>query len=383
MEEYTYVNGKKLRKGFTTGTCATGAALAAFEMLAFQKEVAGVEVALPIGKRVYLPVEEASYTKESGVCFVRKDGGDDIDVTHGLLIGARVFWQEAKEITILGGEGVGLVTKKGLAQPVGTHAINPMPRQMIRDHIQNRLNALSVEKGVLVEVIVPRGEEVSHKTFNPRLGIVGGISILGTTGIVTPMSVEAWQQAISYELQIRRASGYKNILLTPGNYGETFGKDVLKLEPEDMINMSNFVGYCLDESERVGFDKVILIGHLGKLVKVAGGIFNTHSRVADGRIEIILAYAALMGATKEVLFALKEAGTTEEACEILEKHNLQGIYQVLADKIKERAMTYLKYRPRQIQVEAVIFTNQQGLLGSTCFLEDIYRYAKEREEEEC
>lgn len=383
MEEYVYVNGKKLRKGFTTGTCATAAAASAASVLFGGEKVSTILVNLPKGEQVYLSVEDIRIGKNEVIAFVRKDGGDDIDVTHGLLIGAKVSLMEGQEIEIVGGEGVGLVTKPGLAQPVGTHAINPVPRKMILKHIKDIREAFKKShQGILVEIFVPDGEAVATKTFNPRLGIQGGISILGTTGIVTPMSVEAWQTSISYEIQMRYEAGFKNLILSPGNYGEHFGKENLNLLEEDIVNMSNFVGYCLDEGERIGFERIIMIGHIGKLVKVASGIFNTHSRVADARIETLVSTAAILGAPHSLIMDLAHSLTTEEACRIIDEAKFQKIYQVLADKIKNRALTYLKYRSRPVEVEVVIFSSEKGFLASTCDLKQIRPWALEKRNDE-
>lgn len=383
MEEYVYVNGKRLRKGLTTGTCATAAALAAATVLLGSQKVSSVQVTLPRGEKVDLNIEDIRVSKEDVMAFVLKDGGDDIDVTHGLLIGAKVSLIEQDEVKIIGGEGVGLITKPGLAQPVGTHAINPVPRQMIRQHIVDLREAFQKKnQGILVEIFVPDGKKIATKTFNPRLGIQGGISILGTTGIVTPMSVEAWQTSIRYELQMRYEAGFKNLILSPGNYGEHFGKESLGLRTEDIINMSNFIGYCLDEGEGIGFERIIMIGHIGKLVKVASGIFNTHSRVADARIETLVSTAAILGASHKLIMDLANSLTTEDACRRIDEAHFQKIYQVLADKIKEKSLTYLKYRPRFIEVEVVIFSSEKGLLASTCELDKIGLWALEKRNDE-
>lgn len=250
----------------------------------------------------------------AALCSVRKDGGDDIDATHGLLITARVEKRSEPGVSIEGGEGVGWVTKPGLDQSVGAAAINRVPRRMIEEEVLSVGDALGYEGGFRVTVSVPGGEEAAKKTFNPQLRIEGGISILGTSGIVEPMSTQALVDTIALEIRQKAAQGHRNIILTPGNYGTDF----LRTQGMDrwghpIVKCSNFIGDALDACGAEHMQGVLLVGHLGKLVKLAGGIMNTHSRTADCRTELFCTYAALRGAGPELCRALMDCAASD-AC---------------------------------------------------------------------
>ena len=298
MEEFVYIDGKKYRRGYTTGSCSAAAAKAAAIMLSVGKEIDEVYIDTPKGIPLNLKVHDITRTKQSVTCAIQKDGGDDIDATHGMLIYATARWQEEIGITIEGGIGVGRITKKGLGLEIGAPAINKTPLQMIRLEVGR---VIGENKGIHITIFAPQGEEIAKKTFNPRLGIVGGISIIGTTGIVEPMSDEGWKRSLSIELEMKKAQGIENIILVPGNHGERFVADTLQLESKYVVRMSNFVGYMLLECKRIGFKNIILAGHLGKFVKVAAGIFHTHSKVADARSEVMIANLALMGVNDDTI----------------------------------------------------------------------------------
>ena len=293
VDHYIYKNQKKLRCGYTTGSCAAAAAKAAVRMLLTGEEVRQVKLETPKGILLYLEIEEASRTPEQASCAVRKDGGDDIDATHGMLIFATAVRLEKPDVLIDGGKGIGRVTRPGLACPMGEPAINPVPQRMIAESVRQECAAAGYDGGIRVEIWAPQGEAVAKRTYNPRLGIVGGISILGTSGIVEPMSDSALVATIEAELSMSRAAGYQSIVLTPGNYGVDFIEGHTKIDEARVIKCSNFIGEALDLAAQMGFRNLLLIGHIGKLIKVAGGIMNTHSHVADGRLEILTAHGAL------------------------------------------------------------------------------------------
>lgn len=369
MDEYAYVNGKKLRKGFTTGTCATAATAAAISMILNQDIEEKVTVFTANGVEVTMDIKDPSFGELTASAAVEKDGGDDADATHGLLIYSTVtLIPDSNDIEIDGGEGVGRVTQKGLKCDVGMAAINPTPRAMIE---KTARQLLGPNCGAKIIISVPGGEETAKLTYNSRLGIVGGISILGTTGIVNPMSEESWKASITIELTMLYNQGYRSVVLAPGNYGEDFATNVLGIPPHRIVNMSNFVGHVLKEVQRIGFTRVLMVGHMGKFVKVAGGIFSTHSKDSDARMEIIMANLALLGAPVELLEKVDQCITTDAAGTLIEEYHYEEVYQVLVDKMKFRSERLLRNRKPEVSIDVVTFGTETGYLASTQTLEEI------------
>lgn len=369
MDDYAYVNGKKLRKGFTTGTCATAATAAAISMILNQDIEEKVTVSTANGVEVTMNIKNPTFSETTASAAVEKDGGDDADATHGLLIYSTVtLLPDSTEIIIDGGEGVGRVTQKGLKCDVGMAAINPTPRAMIE---KTARQLLGPNCGAKIIISVPGGEETAKLTYNSRLGIVGGISILGTTGIVNPMSEESWKASITIELTMLYNQGYRSVVLAPGNYGEDFATNVLGIPPHRIVNMSNFVGHVLKEVQRIGFTRVLMVGHMGKFVKVAGGIFSTHSKDSDARMEIIMANLALLGAPVELLEKVDQCITTDAAGTLIEEYHYEEVYQVLVDKMKFRSERLLRNRKPEVSIDVVTFGTEAGYLASTQTLEEI------------
>ena len=364
FEHYISAGGKRLRCGYTTGTCAALAAAGAARYLTEGTWPETVSLRTPKGWRVEVPLEACRAEPGRAICAVRKDGGDDVDRTHGARIEAAVALTESPGITIQGGPGVGRVTKPGLDQPVGEAAINRVPRQMIARAVEEVLSAAGYEGGASVVISVPEGEVIARQTFNPRLGIEGGISILGTSGIVEPMSAQAVVDTIALELRQAAAQGEKRLILTPGNYG----LDYLRRQGMDqweipVVKCSNFIGEALDEAVLDGFSEILLVGHVGKLVKLAGGIFNTHSRTADCRAELFCAHAALAGGDKTLCRALMDCSTTDACLARLDEAGLRdpvmaGLLGAMREHLSRRA-------GETCAVGAVLFSNEYGLLGET------------------
>ncbi len=300
-----------LKTGFTTGTCSAVAAKAAARLLFTKKIQNTEEIVLPKGEKVTIPLYNSVCEENKAVCCVKKYSGDDPDVTNGILIYVSVVLTTKPEIKITGGVGVGKVTKAGLEQPIGEAAINKVPRLMIKNAVEEIFSLYGYEGGGEVTISVPEGVEIAQKTFNPRLGIEGGISILGTTGIIEPMSSQAIIDTIKTEMKFKIANEGKNIILTPGNYGLDFIKNTLNIDLSSAVKISNFVGESLDTAQELGFEHILLIGHIGKLVKIAGGIMNTHSRTADCRMEIITANAVYENVDSNVLKDIMAAPTTD------------------------------------------------------------------------
>lgn len=382
MEDYVVKDHKRLRRGFTTGSCAAAAARAA-ALLVFGRagqiergQSLCVELVTPSGAVLTLPVgveEEPRHGEKGGwsvgctaLCSVRKDSGDDPDVTDGALVCARVTLTEDEQgrIRIDGGRGVGRVTKPGLACPVGEAAINPTPRRMIEAEVSRTMEEVGYEGGVLVEISIPAGEELAKKTYNPRLGIEGGISVLGTSGIVEPMSEQALVDTIKVEMNIRKAAGAEYLLITPGNYGETFLKETMKLGDVYTVKCSNFLGEALDYAVELKLRGVLLVAHIGKLVKVAGGIMNTHSRYGDARMEILAAHAARLGASREVAEQLFSCVTTDDAIAVLDRAEAAELRKKTIDSVLERVDFHIRERVRGgLSTGAVMFSNRYGYLG--------------------
>lgn len=362
-DRYVLKNNKRLRCGYTTGTCAAAAAKAAAAMLFLQKEVRSVDLKTPEGTTLHLPVEEICREASAVSCAVRKDAGDDPDVTDGLLIFAKVTRSDQAGVRITGGKGVGTVTKPGLSQAVGEPAINRVPREMITRALQEVCEELEEPCALAAEISVPGGEEIAARTFNPRLGIEGGISILGTSGIVVPMSEEALIASIRLEMESKRAAGCRYLLITPGNYGEAFLREGMRIDTADSMKCSNYVGETIDMAAQLGFRGILFVAHIGKFIKVSGGIMNTHSRCADGRAELMAAHALRAGADPETVRAILDTVTTEEALDLLQQ---KGLVQKTMDEMLPRIRFYLQHRcGGALQTEAVIFSNRRGYLGET------------------
>ena len=362
LEQYISVGQKRLRCGYTTGTCAAAAARGAAEYLLTGRCPTAVEVMTPAGVLVRADLEEAAAGENWAVCAVRKDGGDDPDVTDGALVYARVEKTNTPGVAIDGGQGVGRVTKPGLDQGVGEAAINSTPRRMIGEQLEEAMAAHGYHGGAKVIISIPRGVELAGKTFNPRLGIEGGISVLGTSGIVRPMSEAALMETTAAELRTLRAAGHRHVLVTPGNYGEDFSREVLGLDLTAWSICSNYIGDAIDRAVNLGFESFLLVGHLGKLVKVAGGAMNTHSRTADGRRETLAAHTALCGGSRDLVAEVFAAPTTDAVIPMLDAAGLrEAVMASLAGALADN----LRHRAGEMEIAALFFSNQYGILGQT------------------
>lgn len=358
-----------MRYGFTTGSCAAAAAKAAAYMLLIGKEKNKISINTPKNITYHAKIEAIMRTENRVSCAVRKDGGDDPDITTGTLIYAAVsirneYEGEAfKNIYIEGGAGVGRVTKPGLDQPVGNAAINRVPREMIEREVLEICRLADFNGSLSVIISVPEGEVLAEKTFNKRLGIKGGISILGTTGIVEPMSSQALLDTIKVELKVKSAEGLEMAAITPGNYGLDFMKQAYGYNLDQSIKCSNFIGETIDMAADLGMKELLLTGHIGKLVKLSGGIMNTHSKEADCRMELITAMGIRAGITINTAAKILECVTTEEAVRILKKADklektMQGIM--------EKACFYLDRRAAgRVRIECIMYANEFGELAKS------------------
>ena len=374
MDSFITKDGRRLRRGFTTGTCAAAASKAAAVMLLTGRELHSVCLVTPAGIGLDLPLEDVERGDGFASCAVRKDSGDDPDVTNGLLVYARVEKTAAPGIILEGGAGIGRVTKPGLDQKVGEAAINSTPRRMIAAALREVCEDAGYPGGLHVVLSAPGGEEIAKRTFNPRLGIVGGISILGTTGIVEPMSDAAVVETVRAELSTRRAAGRDYVLLVPGNFGSAFVKDTLGFDPEDAVTVSNFIGDAFSLADELGFRGALLVGHIGKTVKLAAGLFNTHSRYGDGRAEIFAAHAAACGADPETARRLLESVSTDDMLDIVEG---AGIRSAVMDSIMGRVNSQLMARPLSLKCGVMAFSKKYGLLGNTDDCMELLRLLRE------
>ena len=377
MEEYQFSQGKNLRCGYTTGSCATAAAKAAATMLLTGEPVATVRIDTPKGIMLNLEPLEIEVQDQYVSCAIRKDSGDDPDDTNGILVFAKVEKVAEPGVHIEGGLGVGRVTKPGLACAVGGPAINPTPRRMITTEVTSVMEEAGYAGGLLVTISIPEGVEIAKKTFNPRLGIVGGLSVLGTSGIVEPMSEKALIETMYVEMRAQKARGNKNLLVFFGNYGEDFTRDVMKLDLEGAVTCSNFVGELLDYAVFLGFETLLLIGHSGKLVKLAQGVMNTHSKYADWRTEVFALQAMLHGASIEVGQELYHCLTTDEVTKILKR---EEIFEPVMEQVTERIDFYMQHRVHgKIKTAAFMFSNVYGILGKTKDAEELIQLHKQKE----
>ena len=358
-----------MRFGFTTGSCAAAAAKAAAYMLLTGKKKTEITIETPKGIPYTAQIEDISLGERQVSCAVKKDGGDDPDITTGALIYATVSLNETEgetnpaSVTIDGGFGVGRVTKPGLDQPVGNAAINHVPREMIEKEVRQICDLTDYRGGLTVEISVPDGVRLAEHTFNPRLGIVGGISILGTSGIVEPMSSQALLDTIKVELNQRMAQGYDYVAVSPGNYGLDFMKKTYGYDLDKSVKCSNFIGDTIDMAIELGFQKMLLTGHIGKLIKVSGGIMNTHSKEGDCRMELIVASAVKCGVEVNYLNQILECVTTEEAVRILNECKKR---QEVMDYTMERICYYLNKRTKgKMKIDCIMYANEFGELAKS------------------
>lgn len=376
FEYYIRSGQRKLRCGYTTGTCAALAAAGAARLLLTGEAPERMCLMTPKGILVEVEPQSCAMAGDTARCAVIKDGGDDADVTHGHLVCASVA-RTAAGITIDGGAGVGRVTRPGLDQPVGAAAINHVPRQMIAAAVGEVCGETGYSGGLSVVISVPGGEELARRTFNPMLGIEGGISILGTSGIVEPMSEQAIVDTIAVEEHQAAFSGSKHLLLTPGNYGMDFLRENgLDAQGIPCVKCSNFLGEALDIAVVEGFQSVLLVGHIGKLVKLAGGVMNTHSKWADCRVELFCAHTAVCGGGPDLCRRLMEAATTD-AC--IAELDAAGLREAVMESLLAAIQRHLEYRTAgAFTVGAAVFSNEYGLLGKTETVEEIMEQWKQR-----
>ncbi len=392
MEQDVVVSqGKLMRRGYTTGSCAAAASKAAVVMLLSGEETDTIKLDTPKGITLTLDVLDILRGPGFARCAIRKDSGDDPDDTNGTLIYATVSSLHAgipeeelvmqprtasveqldDRVEIWGGIGVGKVTKPGLSCKVGGPAINPVPRKMITQEVLAAMKRYGCDETLRVVISIPDGTAIAPKTFNPRLGIEGGISVLGTSGIVEPMSDRALIDTMYTEMDSRKANGYKDLLVFFGNYGADFTRDEMKIDISTAVTCSNFVGELLDYAVLQGFESVLIIGHSGKLIKLAQGVMNTHSKYADCRSEFLALQAMFHGASLAVGREIYQALTTDEMTKILKR---EGLFEAVMEEAARKIDFYMQKRVHgKLKTGAILFSNVYGILGETAGAEELLK----------
>ena len=397
MEQDVVVSqGKLMRRGYTTGSCAAAASKAAAVMLLSGEETDTIKLDTPKGITLTLDVLDILRGPGFARCAIRKDSGDDPDDTNGTLIYATVSSVNAgipeeelvmqprtasveqldDRVEIWGGIGVGKVTKPGLSCKVGGPAINPVPRKMITREVLAAMQQYGCDETLRVVISIPDGTAIAPKTFNPRLGIEGGISVLGTSGIVEPMSDRALIDTMYTEMDSRKANGYKDLLVFFGNYGADFTRDEMKIDISTAVTCSNFVGELLDYAVLQGFESVLIIGHSGKLIKLAQGVMNTHSKYADCRSEFLALQAMFHGASPAIGKEIYQALTTDEMTKILKR---EGLFDAVMEEAARKIDFYMQKRVHgKLKTGAILFSNVYGILGETAGAEELLKLYKNK-----
>ncbi len=352
---------KKLREGFTTGACATAATKAALTALITREDQTESTIFLPVGRFVTFAIESCQVSTTIAEATVIKDGGDDPDATHEAEIISTVTWSKEPGITLDGGMGVGRVTKPGLPVPVGEAAINPVPRKMILGVAEEVLQAYKVEKGIKIVISVPAGEEIAKKTLNGRLGILGGISILGTRGIVVPFSTSAYKASIVQAISVARASGCDQIVITTGGRSEKYAmKQYPDLPEEAFVEMGDFVGFSLKQCKKQGVKKVSMVGMMGKFSKVAQGVMMVHSKSAPIDFGFLAEMAERAGAHEKLVNDIKGANTASQVGDMMSESGYHQFFDLLCKSCCSEA---LKEVNGGLEVDTTIYTLKGELLG--------------------
>jgi len=354
------VQKQKLRKGFTTGTCATASAKAAVLSIIGQQKVEGIDVTLPKGDSIKIKIESCKFNENTARCSVIKDGGDDPDVTHGAEIIVDVSINEnIGQIEIGGGEGVGVVTKPGLGLEINKPAINPVPKQMIKTNLNEVAKDILSKNGIKVIISVPKGKELALKTDNPRLGIVGGISILGTSGIVIPYSTASFAASIRQNLDVSLALGNDTVVLTTGGRSEEFSKTLVSLPEHCFVKMGDFSGYTIQQCAKKGIKKAYVVGFIGKLSKMAMGVKQTHVKGSKVNMSFLADLAKNSGANEEIIEQIKKANTARHVQEIIQENKLDEFFRKVCSKVYDQMA---EYSENKVRLEIVLYDFDGSIL---------------------
>jgi cobalt-precorrin-5B (C1)-methyltransferase len=351
----------KLKTGFTTGTCATAGSIAAVLAITNQKNIDSVSVILPKKNTIQIKITDCKFTKNSAKCLVIKDGGDDPDVTHGAKIWAEVtLTDKPNKIVIDGGKGVGRVTKPGLGLDIGSAAINPTPKKMIIENISKVAQELLKKNGFSVIISVPKGEELAVKTDNPRLGILGGISILGTSGIVIPYSTASFAAAIRQSLDVTIAMGNYTVVLTTGGRSEDFSRNIIKLPDHCFVQMGDFSGYTVQQCAKKNIKKAYVAGFIGKLTKMAMGVKQTHVKGSKVDMEFLSKLAQKCNANAKTVDEIQKANTARHVYEIITKEKLVGFFDMVCEEVYKQLRNHSE---KKFEVDVIMFDFEGNIIG--------------------
>lgn len=373
-ENYIFHGKQKLRCGYTTGSCAAGAAKAAAKMLITGEITEKIYISTMERITLELDISDICIGKNYTYCAVQKDSGDDPDITNGIFVYARAE-KISHGIVIDAGEGIGIVTKAGLDQPIGSPAINSVPRKMITYAVGEIFDEFDFHGGMKITIYVPNGRKIAPKTYNPRMGIEGGISIIGTTGIVEPMSSAALIDTIRLEVKMRHEADHRTLLLTIGNYSESFIAREMSFAFEKSVKCSNYIGEAIDAALEFGFENILIVGHIGKLVKLGAGIMNTHSAQADGRMDVIVTCGVLAGADSCDLKRIPECATVDAALTLLDEF---GIKDETISILMKRTQFYLNAKVKnEAKIGAIMFSEKHKDIWKTPDANELIRRMKE------
>ena len=346
-------NETKLRTGFTTGSCATASSKAGILAIINQKDIKNIDIILPKRSRLDIKINSCKFTKDSAKCSVIKDGGDDPDVTHGAEIIVDIKLTDViGEIEIDGGEGVGRVTKPGLGLEIGSAAINPTPKKMILENLREAAAELLEKKGIKVIVSVPKGKELGPKTDNPRIGIMGGISILGTSGIVIPYSTASFAAAIRQQISVVSTMNDDSVVLTTGGRSEDFAREIIDLPDHSFIQMGDFSGYTIKQCAKQGLKKAYVAGFIGKLAKMAAGVKQTHVKGGKVDMKFLSELAKRCNANADTVAKILGANTARNVQEIIMEDKINGFFDEIT---KETCNQMRQHSEDKIPVEVILF----------------------------
>ena len=344
---------KKLRTGFTTGTCATASSKAALLAIIQQNKINTVDVLLPKRDRIKININTCKFSKENAKCSVIKDGGDDPDVTHGAEIFVDLsLTDNIGSIEIDGGIGVGRVTKPGLGLEIGSAAINPTPKKMILENVQEVGEQILKRSGIKVMISVPKGKELAIKTDNPRIGIMDGISILGTSGIVIPYSTASFAAAIRQQIDVVHSMNDRDVVLTTGGRSEDFAKQIIELPDHSFIQMGDFSGYTIKQCAKKGLKKAYVAGFIGKLAKIAAGAKQTHVKGSKVNMKFLSEIAKRCNAKDNTIDKIQNANTARNVQEIVVEDGLDGFFDEIS---KEASMQMRNHSEGNIPIEVILF----------------------------
>ena len=358
MEE---IRKEKLRTGYTTGTSATAASKAALLSIIHQEKIEEVDVKLPKGGFIKIPIHSCEFFVNRAKCSVIKDGGDDPDVTHGAEIIVELsFTDKVNKIEIEGGEGVGIVTKPGLGLEINKPAINPVPKKMINENLREMGNEILLKNGIKVIILVPKGKELGPKTDNPRIGILNGISILGTSGIVIPFSTASYAASIRQNLDVSIAMGNDTVVLTTGGRSEDFAKKIVDLPEHCFVQMGDFSGYTIQQCGKKGIKKAYVVGFIGKLAKMAAGVKQTHVKGSKVDMNFLSDIAKKCNASQDVVEKIREANTARHVSEIIKENKVEGFFDEIC---KETYIHMRKHSEEKIPMDVILFDFDGNVLA--------------------